>query len=159
MSGDGSNRATYRVAFKIVAAVGDFLELRSRVGHGRIGRLRKVTISKPSNPAIVTLIKRASWGTGGTGTASGEVDLSVPLDSSDRAATLEVQGYDAAPTTGASLGTLTPPFTLGVGEVADFVMGDAGGKAGTIRPGESIAVATSVAATISGILEWTEEDS
>jgi len=94
---------TYNVGFSIACGgTGDCVTLNLTAGNGNVTAIREIWISQPSNQATVSIIRRSAFDTGGTGSA---VTL-VQSDTNDSTANTVVTAYTAAPTPGATVGTI-----------------------------------------------------
>lgn len=152
-----SNFRTYRCCFSVVAAgAGDFAELRGAAGAR--GWATRVTIFKPSAGVTIDIIKRTAQDTGGTPDAPPAIMYN---QTSDGAPTFAVQTYAAGvPSAGATTGgggNAYPSAAMATTDVLTADFGEHDGKPVGIAATESLALKTSGAATIKGMIEWMEE--
>ncbi len=148
--------ATYRaaesVAVTVTSSTGDICELRGATGH--VGRVKRITVAKPTVAFTLTIVKRSTQDTGGTATTP----AMVSLDSSfNPAASLVVNGYTAKPTAGAAVGKVYPPISIGTGDVLTIDFSEKDKQALTIRAGESLALVTDTNTTVGYMIEETED--
>lgn len=129
--------------------------------------INRVFVTGTAGTAVavpVQIIKRSTASSGGTCAAM----TSVPLDSSDAAATAVVNSCTANPTPGTSVGTVASQsvfFSLASAvnaQPGDFKFGDTNGKPVVLRGvAQGLAVNLNAVSVSSGVLtawiEWTEE--
>lgn len=149
--------ATYRSTFSVAAAgAGQFLVLENPAGSGKVLRFVEQLLSKPTVTIGWSTVKQSTSTTGGTSAAV----AAVPLDSADAAAVGTVLQYTAVPTPGAAIGTVWRlPSVTAADTFVDTPGDPLNQKPIVLRPGESVALVTTAAATIVGLIEWTESDS
>jgi len=149
--------ATYRATFSVAAAgAGQFLMLENPAGSGKVLRVTEQLLSKPTATLGWSTVKQSSPTTLGTPVAT----PGVSLDSADPATpTGVVTAYTTVPTPGTAVGTVWRlPSVTAVDTFIDTPGSDGLQKSIVLRAGESIALVTTAAATIVGLLEWTESD-
>jgi hypothetical protein len=146
----GKPPGTYRVAFSV--ACGGQGDCATVYYGGKTVRIREVWISKPSTAATVSLNFHSAADSGGTSTNP----TGVAMDTGDASPTAVVTAYTAAPTAGASYGTIA---MLSMATTDTWVQdwGTLSDKALVLQaPGQGLAIYVSTATTLIINLEWSE---
>lgn len=146
-----STAPTYRGTFSFAGPAGDALELVGSAS--KVVKVRRIVIDRPSAETVAVFNKRSAADTGGTATAA----TVVPVDSGDPAGTAVLKRYTVAPTQGTLVGEVNR-VTVGVTQTLFESFGDGTSKPLVLRgTAETLCVTLTVAATIRGMVEWTEE--
>ncbi len=142
---------TYRAAYSV--ACGGAGDCATIYFASKTVRVRQVLVSKPSAGITVSLIVRSAVDTGGT---AGTIPTAVSMDSGDAAATATLAVYTAAPTAGATVGSVGL-LTMATTDTWVQSFGTLNSKALALQAaGQGLAINVSGAATITVNLEWTE---
>lgn len=157
------NKTSYSASVSgLVGVAGDILIINgSATKTVRVTRMSFGGTATAAADMDVTLIKRSSANSAGTGVAA------TPHDSANAAATAVVQSYTAAPTPGAAVGTpvRSAKSFIATATTAPFIQNwdfGNGPKQGVVLRGVAQGLAMNVSATQIGALydldlEWTEE--
>lgn len=145
--------ASYRYVFGGASApgAGQFFELRNPAASGKTIKVTTVWLTKPSVTTLFTVRQQTALSTGGTAAAG----TAVKLATANAAAVAVLNVYSAVPVQGAGGSVFEASLTAG-DSVSD-TPGSSIAQPITLAAGESLAISTDVAATIRGMVEWTEE--